>query len=70
MSVTSKPSTSPTTERTWASASAGVRSGANRWFSVTVARSGTTLLATPPPTRTTCRPSRKWQPSIVTWRPS
>src|SRR5207245_120576 len=65
-STISRLSTSPTTARTWASASSGVRSGAKRWLIVSTARSGTTLWATPPSTRTAWRPSRNSQPSMTT----
>ena len=69
-STTSNSSTSPISSRTDATASASVRSGANLWFTMIVAESGTTLDATPPATSTTWRPSRYTQPSTSTCRPS
>ncbi len=68
-STTSNPSTSPTISRNEASASSGDRSGAKRWLRTTVARSGTTLPATPPSMPTADSASRNTHPSISTLRP-
>ncbi len=59
-------SSSRTVDSAWAT----VRSGANRWFTTTVARSGTTLPATPPSTETTWSCSAYSHPSMTGRRPS
>ena len=51
-------------------AAAPSRSGAKRWLTVSVARSGTTLPATPPSTATACSCSTYPQPSSDGRRPS
>ena len=70
--MTSSPSSSTgaSSARTSSAASASVRSGAKRRLRVTVARSGTTLPATPPDTSTAWSASRYSQPWMTGRRSS
>ena len=59
-------SASATSSRVSASASSGLTLGAKRRLTVTAHESGTTLLAIPPSTRTTCNDWRYANPSTST----